>query len=124
MNREKWKPGRALGKKPERWNGPQERPKQPSRKREAITKARGRFNNAETREQNTGGRDSGFFGETKTVEGFAGCRGGPWELPWENSGGAGETRGTGLELRYTQGEWLRENTGKENNKWLETNTRI
>ena len=85
--------------KPERWNGPQERPKQPSRKRGAITKARGRFNIAETREQNTGGRDSGFFGETKTVEGFAGCRGKPWELPWENSGGAGETRGTGLELR-------------------------
>ena len=33
------------------------------------------------------------------MEEFAGCRGKPWELPWENSGGAGETRGTGLELR-------------------------
>ena len=74
-------------------------PNNQAEKREANTKARGRFNIAGTREQNTGGRDSGFFGETKTVEEFAGCLGKPWELPWENSGGAGETRGTGLELR-------------------------
>ena len=85
--------------KPERWNGPQERPKQPSRNERQLQKPVGDLISRRSANKTQGGGTRDSSGETKTVEEFAGCRGKPWELPWENSGGAGETRGTGLELR-------------------------